>query len=93
MRRIVQVLEQQFPDVPRQNPDELARHCTEADLWDPAIEYWQQAARIALVDALRVEAEAQVETAIALLTNVSDVAATLADRSQSAGPAWRLLCP
>ena len=73
--RIVEVLEQQFPDVPRQNPDELARHCTEANLWTRAIEYWQQAARIALGRCAAVEAEAQVETAIALLTNVSDVAA------------------
>ena len=71
--RIVEVLEQQFPDVPRQNPDELARHCTEANLWTRAIEYWQQAARIALGRCAAVEAEAQVETAIALLTNVSDV--------------------
>ena len=72
--RIVEVLEQQFPDVPRQNPDELARHCTEANLWTRAIEYWQRSARIALGRCAAVEAEAQVETAIALLTNVSDVA-------------------
>ena len=71
--RIVEVLEQQFPDVPRQNPDELAYHCTEAALWARAIEYWLEAARIALGRCAGAEAQAQVETAITLLTNVPDV--------------------
>ena len=73
--RIVEVLEHQFPDVPRQNPDELAYHCTEANLWTQAIEYRLRAARITLGRCAGAEAQAQVETAIALLTNISDAAA------------------
>lgn len=72
--QIVEILEQQFPEVPRQNPDQLAYHCTEAALWGSAIEYRLQAARIALTRCAGAEAQAQVETAIALLTNVPDVA-------------------
>ncbi len=72
--RIAEVLEQQFPDVPRQHPDELAHHCTEAASWTRAIEYWLQAARIALGRCAGAEAQAQVETAIAMLSDVADVA-------------------
>ncbi len=70
--RIVEVLEQQFPDVPRQNPDELAYHCTEAALWERAIEYRLRAARIALDRCAGAEAQAQVETAIAVLPDIAD---------------------
>ena len=72
--RIVEVLEHQFPDVPRQHPDELAYHCTESAMWSRAIEYRLQAARIALGRCAGAEAQAQVEAAIAMLTNVPDVA-------------------
>jgi DNA-binding winged helix-turn-helix (wHTH) protein/predicted ATPase len=73
--QIVRVLEQQFPDVPRQHPDELAYHCTEANLWPQAIEYRLQAARIALDRCAGAEAQAQVETAMALLASIPDASA------------------
>src|SRR4029077_4012809 len=38
--RIVEVFEQQFPEALERNPDVLAYHCTEAALFEKAIDYW-----------------------------------------------------
>ena len=69
-RRIVEVIERQFPDIAEHHPDVLAYHCTEAALPEKAIDCWIRAARIALNRSAGVEAHAQVETAMSLLPRI-----------------------
>ncbi len=69
--RIVEVLEQQFPDVVEHHPDVLAYHCTEAALAEKAIDFWIRAARIALNRSAGVEAQSQVEMAMSLLPKIA----------------------
>ena len=66
--RIVDVLEREFSELPNRNPDVLAYHCTEAQLYEKAIEYWLRATRMALDRSAGTEARAQIEKAKALLT-------------------------
>ena len=68
--RIVDVLEREFSDVPGRNPDVLAYHCTEAQLYEKAIEYWLRSTRMALDRSAGAEARAQIEKAKALLAKV-----------------------
>ena len=74
-RRITTVLEEEFPETPLRNPDVLAYHCTEAELWEKAIDYGIKAARVALHRSAGVEAQAQVEKATTLLQKVADAPA------------------
>ncbi len=69
--RIVAVLEHEFPDMARGNADILARHCTEAGLWEKAIDYRLKAARTALERSAGIEAHSQVEHAMALLPKIA----------------------
>jgi class 3 adenylate cyclase/tetratricopeptide (TPR) repeat protein len=73
--RIAEVLEQEFPETPERNPDVLAYHCTEAGLWDRAINYWLKSARMALDRSAGAEAQAQVEIATGLLPKIANDAA------------------
>lgn len=68
--RIIEVLEQEFAEAPRRNPDVLAYHCTEAGLREKAIDYWLKAARMALDRSAGIEAQAQVETGMALVREI-----------------------
>ena len=70
--RIVDVFEREFPELPSRNPDVLAYHCTEAGLYDKAIEYWLRSTRMALDRSAGVEARAQVEKTMALLPKVAE---------------------
>ncbi|HTR59266.1 MAG TPA: AAA family ATPase [Casimicrobiaceae bacterium] len=70
-RRIVDALEQAFPDITEHHPDVLAYHCTEAALPKKAIEFRINAARIALSRSAGVEAQSQVETAMSLLAKIA----------------------
>jgi class 3 adenylate cyclase/tetratricopeptide (TPR) repeat protein/energy-coupling factor transporter ATP-binding protein EcfA2 len=70
--RIKEVLEQEFPETPERNPDVLAYHCTEAGLWDEAINYWLKSADMALDRSAGVEAQAQVEQAMSLVPKVAN---------------------
>src|SRR5947208_3509535 len=47
-QRIAQVVEVQFPEIVRTQPELLAHHYTEAGLLAPALGYWQQAGQQAL---------------------------------------------
>jgi DNA-binding winged helix-turn-helix (wHTH) protein/tetratricopeptide (TPR) repeat protein len=69
-RRIADVLQHEFPDIPARNPDMLAHHCSAGGLWEQAIEFSIAAARMAVERSAGVEAEACVERAIALLPKV-----------------------
>jgi DNA-binding winged helix-turn-helix (wHTH) protein/tetratricopeptide (TPR) repeat protein len=66
-RRIVEMLERQFPDIAEQHPDILAYHCTEAALIEKAVDFRIRAARIALRRSAGVETQSQVEVAMSLL--------------------------
>ena len=70
--RIVEVLEAEFPTTTERNPDVLAYHCTEAGLWEKAIEYWLRSARMALDRSAPIEAQSQVEKAADLLPKLME---------------------
>ncbi len=66
-RRIVDVIEAQFPDVVERHPELLAHHCARAALTEKAIDYAIRAARIALTRSAGIEAQTQVESAMRLV--------------------------
>ena len=68
--RIAAVIESDFPDDAARHPDVLAYHCTEAGLWEKAIDFGINAARMALNRSAGAEALAQVERAMALLPKI-----------------------
>ncbi len=70
--RITEVLEQAFPETPERNPDVLAYHCTEAGLWDEAINYWLKSAHMALERSAGVEAQSQVEQAMSPVPKIAN---------------------
>jgi predicted ATPase len=73
--RIVETFERQFPEMPERNPDVLAYHCSEAGSFGKAIDYWLKSTRLSLARSAGIEAEAQLEKAIALLPDITDQAA------------------
>src|SRR5262249_31281315 len=73
--RIVEVYEHEFPEMPERNPDVLAHHCTEAGIFEKAVDYWLKSARLSLDRSAGIEAQAQVEKAKTLLPKITDVAA------------------
>lgn len=70
-RRIVDVFEHEFVDVRSRQPDVMAYHCTQAGLWDKAIDSWIRAARMACDRSAGVEAQAQVDMAMRLLPQIA----------------------
>jgi class 3 adenylate cyclase/predicted ATPase len=62
--RIVEVLENQFPDVVRQHPELLAHHCTEAVLIERAATLWGSAGQRSLARSALTEAVAQLSRAL-----------------------------
>ena len=70
--RIAEVLEHEFPETAQRNPEVLAYHCTQAQMWEKAIDYWLAAARMALDHSAGVEAQAQVEKGMALLSEITE---------------------
>jgi DNA-binding winged helix-turn-helix (wHTH) protein/tetratricopeptide (TPR) repeat protein len=72
--RIVEVLEQDFPEMSQRNPEVLAHHCEEAGNFSRALEYRLKAARMVLDRSAGGEARGQVERALALLSSIEDAA-------------------
>ena len=68
--RIVEVFEHVFPETTEHHPDVLAYHCTEAGLWEKAIDFSIKATHRALERSAGVEAQAQVERAMTLLPGI-----------------------
>jgi predicted ATPase len=66
-QHIAQVLEAQFPEVLTTQPEVLARHYTEAGLYETAVHYWQQAGQHASDRSAHQEAISHCSTGIALL--------------------------
>jgi len=71
-RRIVEVFEHEFADQQAQHPEVFAHHCTEAGEWQKAIDARIRAARTARDRSAGIEAQAQVEAAVSLLTRIAD---------------------
>lgn len=69
--RVVKVFENEFPVTRERIPDVLAYHCTEAALWEKAIDYRLSASSMALDRSAASEAQAQVEMGMSLLPKVT----------------------
>ena len=72
--RIVDTFERQFPEMLERNPDVLAYHCTEAGSFGKAVDYWLKSTRMSLDRSAGIEAQAQLEKAVALLPEITDQA-------------------
>ena len=77
--RIAETLEVQFPEIAENQPELLARHCTEAGLIEKAAGFWGKAGRRSLERAALVEA---VEQLIRALDQISTLPATPALRRE-----------
>ena len=66
--RIAKKLEDQFAEIAENQPELLARHCTEAGLIEKAASLWGKAGQRSLGRSALVEAVAQLTTAIDQIT-------------------------
>jgi predicted ATPase/class 3 adenylate cyclase/DNA-binding winged helix-turn-helix (wHTH) protein len=71
-RRIVDVLEQQYPSVVAAQPDLLAHHATAAGLIPQAVRYWHRAGEQAFQRGAHQEATAHLRHGLALLQTVPE---------------------
>jgi len=74
-QRIAQVLEAQFPETAKTQPERLAYHATEAGLGEHALRYWQRASQQAIARSANLEA-------ISHLTKGLEILATLPDSTE-----------
>ena len=63
-RRIVEILETQFPETAESQPELIARHCTEVGLIEKAVAFWAKAGRRSMARSALVEAVAQLTRAL-----------------------------
>jgi class 3 adenylate cyclase/predicted ATPase len=68
--RIAEMLEQKFPEIAENQPEILARHCTEAGLIEKAAGLWGKAGQRSLERSALVEAAAQFTQGIDLITTL-----------------------
>jgi predicted ATPase len=68
--RIAAVLEERFPDMVVQQPEVLAKHCTEAGWNEKAARLWRSAGHIAAKQAANREASALFERALGALAGL-----------------------
>ena len=71
-RRIAEVLEEQFPETAKNQPELLAHHFTEAGLNGQAVEYWHQAGQRAVQRSANMEAISHLEKGLELLHALPD---------------------
>jgi predicted ATPase len=71
-QRIAQVLETQFPETVEHQPELLAHHCTEAGLYEQAIEYWRKAGEQAVQRFAYMEGIAHLTKGLEHLRALSD---------------------
>ena len=69
--RIAEVLEGQFTDIATNQPELLARHCTEAGLTEKAVGLWGKAGQRSLERSALVEAVEQLARAIGLIAGLA----------------------
>jgi predicted ATPase/class 3 adenylate cyclase len=70
--RIVQALEERFPQQAKARPELVAHHCTLAGLADKAVGYWQQAGQQAIQRSAMAEAVAHLSAALEVLKGLPD---------------------
>jgi len=73
--RIAETLESQFSEIAENQPEVLARHCTEAGLIKKAASLWGKAGQRSLARSALVEAEAQLTRALAQIEALPTTAA------------------
>lgn len=69
-QRIAQALIENFPATVAAEPERLARHYTEAGLYEQAISYWQRAGQLAIERSAHVEATVHLTKGLEMLTSV-----------------------
>jgi predicted ATPase len=70
--RIGEILRRDFPAIEQSQPEVLARHFTEADLHEVAVEYWLQAGRFAKERSANKEAVAHLENGLAIVNKLPE---------------------
>ena len=78
--RIADTLERGFPDVAENQPEILARHCTEAGLIEKAAGYWGKAGQRSLERSALVEAVTQLTRALEQITTIPGTPALRRDQ-------------
>jgi class 3 adenylate cyclase/tetratricopeptide (TPR) repeat protein len=68
--RIAEILESQFAEVAENQPELLARHCSEAGLIEKAVHFWGRAGQRSLERSSLVEAIEQLSHALAKITTL-----------------------
>jgi predicted ATPase len=71
-QRIAQTLEARFPEMTETRPELLAHHCTEAELTEQAVAYWQRAGQCALQRSAHAEAITHLTQGLGLLSTLPD---------------------
>jgi predicted ATPase len=71
-RRIVEALEERFPETARHEPELLAHHCAEAGLVERAVDYRHLAGQLALGRCSMSEATTQLSEGLAILERLPD---------------------
>jgi class 3 adenylate cyclase/tetratricopeptide (TPR) repeat protein len=69
---IAETLESQFADIAENQPELLARHCTEGGLIEKGVGYWLHAGRQSWARSAMSEAEAQIKKGLGLLPLLPD---------------------
>jgi class 3 adenylate cyclase/predicted ATPase len=70
--RIVQVLEERFPETVAAEPELLAQHCAAAGLAERAVDYWHKAGQLAIRRSATAEAIAQLTRGLEVLKGLPD---------------------
>jgi len=70
--RIGEILRRDFPAIEQSQPEVLARHFTEADLHEVAVEYWLQAGRYARERSANKEAVAHLENGLEIVNKLPE---------------------
>ncbi len=73
--RIAECLESEFPEIAENQPELLARHCTEAGLIEKAASLWANAGRRSLARSALAEAAEQLTRALAQIATLPETAA------------------
>lgn len=66
-KRIVSILQSDFPDLVETNPELMAHHCSEGGLLEKAIPYWQRAGELAISKSAHQEAIILLKRGLQLL--------------------------
>ena len=84
--RIADTLESQFTEIAENQPEVLARHCTDAGLIEKAAVLWGKAGQRSLARSASVEASKQLNQA---LSQIATLPATPATRREEIRNQWR----